>query len=117
MLTAAVADPKDYPMPGVNARDYDKRLRGPIDEETELAIDPETGMKNYIANERIGRLQNGEEMSTSAGLVRRLFTKSIELGRSYANSGDEKELYEALRLMGTGLHWYALPSLACSSRQ
>jgi hypothetical protein len=39
-----------------------------------------------------------------AGLVRNLFTRSIDLGRSYARSGNKAELYEALRLMGTGLH-------------
>lgn len=39
-----------------------------------------------------------------AGLVRDLFRRSIDLGRSYARSGNKAELYEALRLMGTGLH-------------
>lgn len=29
---------------GLDARDYDRRLRGPVDEERELAIDPRTGM-------------------------------------------------------------------------
>jgi hypothetical protein len=28
---------------GEDARDYDRRLRGPVDEERELAIDPRTG--------------------------------------------------------------------------
>ena len=40
----------------------------------------------------------------AAQLVRRLFTKSIELGRQYAQSGREEDLFEAFRLMGTGLH-------------
>jgi hypothetical protein len=49
----------------LDARDYDHRLRGLIDEEIELAIDPQTGMKNYIANEHIRELNNGERMYTS----------------------------------------------------
>ncbi|TPX17255.1 uncharacterized protein E0L32_003373 [Thyridium curvatum] len=80
-----------------DARQYDRRLRGPVDEGVELAIDPETGMKNYIANERVN-------IMTSALHVRRLFGKCIELARSYRQSRNKAELYEALRLMGTGLH-------------
>jgi hypothetical protein len=41
---------------------------------------------------------------TSALHVRKLFGRSIQLGRSYARSGNKAELYEALRLLGTGLH-------------
>lgn len=81
----------------VDARQYDPRLRGPVDERVELAVDPETGLKNYIANERVN-------IMTSALHVRRLFTKCIELGRSYPRSRNKAELYEALRLLGTGLH-------------
>ncbi|KAL2259125.1 hypothetical protein VTK26DRAFT_7326 [Humicola hyalothermophila] len=91
-----IDNPKNY-ADNQDARQYDRRLRGPVDEEVELAIDEETGMKNYIANENAG-------IMTSALHIRRLFTKSIELGRSYGRSGDKDELYEALRLMGTGLH-------------
>ena len=79
-------------------------MRGPVDERTELAIDPQTGLKNYIANEHIGRLANGESMATSAALLRRLFGDSIELGRRYARDRHERDLFEAFRLMGTGLH-------------
>lgn len=43
-------------------------------------------------------------LTVIAGLVRRLFTESIELARRYGDSGDKTELYEALRLFGTGLH-------------
>lgn len=86
------------------AREYDRRLRGPVDERAELAIDPQTGLKNYIANERVGRLANGEPMTTSAALLRRLFGGSIELGRRYARDHHERDLFEAFRLMGTGLH-------------
>ncbi|KAL4801885.1 heterokaryon incompatibility protein Het-C-domain-containing protein [Aspergillus unguis] len=82
---------------GEDARDYDRRLRGPVDEERELGIDPRTGLKNYIANEHI-------DIATSAALVRRLFRRSVELGREYARSRNEEALHEALRLLGTGLH-------------
>ena len=43
---------KDY-AENKDARQYDQRLRGPVDP-IELAIDPNTGMKNYIANESGG---------------------------------------------------------------
>jgi hypothetical protein len=91
-----IDNPKDY-ADNLDATQYDHRLRGPVDERVELAVDPQTGMKNYIANERAG-------IMTSALHVRRLFTKSIKLGRSYARSKNKDELYEALRLLGTGLH-------------
>lgn len=91
-----IDNPKNY-ADNEDARQYDRRLRGPIDERVELAIDEETGMKNYIANERVN-------IMTSALHVRRLFTKCIELGRRYSQSERKEDLYEALRLMGTGLH-------------
>lgn len=83
-----------------------------MDERRELSINPQTGMsastelssanslsglKNYIASENIG-------ITTSAGLVRNLFGRSIQLGRQYARSKNEADLYEALRLLGTGCH-------------
>ncbi|KAL7943076.1 heterokaryon incompatibility protein Het-C domain-containing protein [Trichoderma barbatum] len=91
-----IDNPKGY-AEGLDARDFDRRLRGPIDERVELAVDPETGMKNYIANDRAG-------IMTSSQHVRNLFGRCIELGRQYSRSGNKPELYEALRLMGTGLH-------------
>ncbi|KAJ4397296.1 hypothetical protein N0V93_001520 [Gnomoniopsis smithogilvyi] len=91
-----IDNPKNY-ADNEDARQYDRRLRGPIDERVELAIDEETGMKNYIANERVN-------IMTSALHVRRLFTKCIELGRRYSQDERKEDLYEALRLMGTGLH-------------
>ena len=54
-------------------------------------------MKVYIASENHG-------VDTSAGFVRKCFMRSIELGRKFAQSGDDKDLFEALRLLGTGLH-------------
>ncbi|KAG8415672.1 hypothetical protein J3458_009497 [Metarhizium acridum] len=91
-----IDNPKNY-ADNQDARQYDRRLRGPIDESRELSIDPESGMKNYIANERAG-------IMTSAKHVRNLFGRCIELGRNYKNGGRKEDLYESLRLMGTGLH-------------
>lgn len=91
-----IDNPKDY-ADNQDARQYHRALRGPVDESVELAIDEETGMKNYIANENVG-------IMTSALHVRRLFSKCIELGRSAGQSGNKDDLYEALRLLGTGLH-------------
>lgn len=91
-----IDNPKDY-ADNIDATDYDPRLRGPIDEDRELGVDPETGMKNYIANERIG-------IMSSAKHVRKLFTTCIELGRRYKDNKRKEDLYEALRVMGTGLH-------------
>ncbi|KAH0279961.1 heterokaryon incompatibility Het-C, partial [Aureobasidium melanogenum] len=93
-----IDNPKDY-ADNVDARQYDQRLRGPVQPE-ELAIDPETGMKNYIANERGG-------WATSSGYVRYSFKRAIHFGRMYthgSNKGDEKDLCEALRCLGQALH-------------
>lgn len=91
-----IDNPKDY-ADNEDARNYDRRLRGPIDERTELAIDPELGLKAYIASENLN-------ITTSAGLVRKLFGRSIQLGRSYARNKNKADLHEALRLLGTGCH-------------
>jgi len=93
-----IDNPKDY-ADNVDARKFDQRLRGPI-ERIELEIDPETGMKNYIANERGG-------WATSLGYVKYSFSRSIHFGRLYthgANKGREEDLCEALRCLGQGLH-------------
>ncbi|OAL70899.1 NIMA-interacting protein TinC [Trichophyton violaceum] len=82
---------------GADARRYDRRLRGPVDKRRELSVDERTGLKHYIATEDIG-------IDTSAGLVRKVFGGCIKLGRQYARSGNKADLYEALRLLGTGLH-------------
>lgn len=54
-------------------------------------------MKAYIASENLG-------IDTSAALVRKLFGRSVELGRRYARNKNEADLHEALRLLGTGCH-------------
>ncbi|KGO77110.1 Heterokaryon incompatibility Het-C [Penicillium italicum] len=82
---------------GEDARDYDHRLRGPVDEERELSVDPRTGLKHYIATEDLG-------IDTSAALIRRVLGRSIQMGRRYGQSRNKDDLYEALRLLGTGLH-------------
>ena len=86
---------------GQDARKYDPRLRGPVDNR-ELEIDPRTGMKNYIANEQGG-------WATSAGYLRFSFARSIHFGRLYTSgaqgtSGKETDLCEALRCLGQALH-------------
>lgn len=86
---------------GQDARQYDPRLRGPVDPR-ELEIDPRTGMKNYIANESGG-------WATSAGYLRWSFARSIHFGRVYTSgahgtSGKEPDLCEALRCLGQALH-------------
>lgn len=91
-----IDNPKDY-ADNLDAREYDTRLRGPVNEHVELAIDENRGMKAYIASEEVG-------ITTSAGHVRKLFTESIRLGRQFARSGNKADLYEALRLLGTGCH-------------
>ncbi|CAM1504461.1 Fc.00g020520.m01.CDS01 [Cosmosporella sp. VM-42] len=91
-----IDNPKDY-AENIDARQYDRRLRGPIDEEAELSVDPNSGMKNYIANERM-------RIMTSAKHVRKLFTNTIELGRRYKENERKPDYYEALRQLGTGLH-------------
>ncbi|KAF2758812.1 Het-C-domain-containing protein [Pseudovirgaria hyperparasitica] len=91
-----IDNPKDY-ADNIDARQYDRRLRGPVDERRELSIDERTGLKNYIASEDIG-------ITTSAGMVRDLFRRCVDLGRRYNRSKNKAEFYEALRLLGTGLH-------------
>ncbi|GAB7338714.1 hypothetical protein MBLNU457_5432t1 [Dothideomycetes sp. NU457] len=93
-----IDNPKDY-ADNQDARKFDKRLRGPVSPE-ELAIDPRTGMKNYIANEDGG-------WATSTGYVKYSFKRSIHYGRLYthgSNKGREEDLCEALRCLGQGLH-------------
>ena len=83
-----IDNPKDY-ADNLDARQYDRRLRGPVDERRELAINPQTGLKNYIASENAG-------MTTSAGLVRNLYGRCIQLGRQYARTNNKADLYEGM---------------------
>ena len=63
----------------MDARKFDPRLRPPV-EPIELEVDPETGIKNYIANENLG-------IATSVGYVKFSFTRSIHFGRLYTRYG------------------------------
>ncbi|KAK7511580.1 heterokaryon incompatibility protein Het-C-domain-containing protein [Phyllosticta citriasiana] len=95
-----IDNPKDY-ADNEDARKYDPRLRGPVSPE-ELAVDPNTGMKNYIANEHGG-------WATSVGYVKHSFARAIHYGRMYTHGtggskGREEDLCEALRCLGQGLH-------------
>lgn len=95
-----IDNPKDY-ADNQDARKFDPRLRGPVTD-VELAVDPETGMKNYIANER-------GSWATSAGYVKFSFARAIHYGRMYTHGpngerGSEANLAEALRCLGQGLH-------------
>ena len=66
-----------------------------MDERRELSVDERTGLKNYIASEDLG-------ITTSAGMVRDLLRRSIDLGRRSGGRGPD--FYEALRLLGTATH-------------
>ncbi|KAI1147542.1 heterokaryon incompatibility Het-C [Nemania diffusa] len=84
---------------GKDAREFDPRLRGPVMPE-ETAIDPNTGMKNYIANDH-------GNWATSTGYLRFSLGRSIHFGRLYTNGshrGKEEDLCEALRCLGQALH-------------
>ncbi|KAI6798895.1 heterokaryon incompatibility Het-C [Hortaea werneckii] len=93
-----IDNPKDY-ADNEDARQYDPRLRGPV-MPAELEVDPTTGMKNYIANERGG-------WATSLGYIKYSFARSIHFGRMYTHGpqkGRDEDLCEALRCLGQGLH-------------
>ncbi|TFK38110.1 heterokaryon incompatibility protein Het-C-domain-containing protein [Crucibulum laeve] len=93
--TEHIDNPKGYGE-GEDARKYHPKLRGPVDPR-ELEVDPQTGMKNYIANE------NGH-WDTSKGLVRRTLEKCIHIGRQHRSNGRKEDEYEAYRLLGQSLH-------------
>ncbi|KAK2768875.1 hypothetical protein FQN52_008672 [Onygenales sp. PD_12] len=95
-----IDNPKGY-ADNKDARQHDPRLRGPI-RDIELQIDHETGMKNYIANER-------GDWATSAGYIRYSIARSIHFGRMFVSGGhhdkgNEEHLSEALRCLGQALH-------------
>ncbi len=94
-----IDNPKDY-ADNKDARQYDPRLRGPV-QPIELEVDPQTGMKNYIAREG--------GWATSAGYVKFSFARSIHFGRVYTNGagnakGKEADLCEALRYVTSFTH-------------
>jgi hypothetical protein len=58
-------------------------------------VDERTGLKNYIASEDMG-------ITTSAGMVRDLLRRCIDLARR--SGGHGPDFHEALRLLGTATH-------------
>jgi Heterokaryon incompatibility protein Het-C len=59
-------------------------------------VDPNTGMKNYIANET-------GQWATSTDYIKFSLRRSIHFGRLYTsgrNKGREEDLFEALRCLG-----------------
>ncbi|KAK2461278.1 hypothetical protein APHAL10511_006805 [Amanita phalloides] len=90
-----IDNPKGYGE-GEDARRYHPKLRGPVNP-MELQIDPQTGMKNYIANEH-------GNWDTSKAHVRRVLQECVRYGRLYRSQGRKEDEYEAFRLLGTALH-------------
>ncbi|KAF3208246.1 hypothetical protein TWF106_011479 [Orbilia oligospora] len=89
-------NPKNYAN-NIDAKKYDSRLRGVVDEDLELFPDDRTGMKGYIANERLG-------VTTTAGYVRKALGRCIKLGRQHARKKNIKDFDDALRHLGAALH-------------
>ncbi|EIN14403.1 Het-C-domain-containing protein [Punctularia strigosozonata HHB-11173 SS5] len=90
-----IDNPKGYAEKEEDARQFHPKLRPPVDPR-ELEIDERTGMKNYMATENRG-------WDTSTAHIRRTFKQCIERGRR-AHGRDGADLWEAYRLLGTGLH-------------
>ncbi|EPQ30443.1 uncharacterized protein PFL1_01969 [Pseudozyma flocculosa PF-1] len=88
-------NPKGY-ADGKDARQFDARLRGPVDPR-ELEIDPRSGMKNYLANE-------SGAWPTGSALIRKTIRRCIDQGRRARQSGRDADLFEAYRLLGQALH-------------
>jgi len=57
-------------------------------------VDPETGIKNYIANENLG-------IATSVGYVKFSFTRSIHFGRLYTRYGIYFRNYITVNILPT----------------
>ncbi|WWC69599.1 uncharacterized protein I206_103542 [Kwoniella pini CBS 10737] len=93
--TEHIDNPKGY-AEGEDARQYDDRLRGPVDPR-ELEIDPQTGMKNYIANEFGG-------WATSKALIRQRLQEVIHYGRLFRSTDNKDDSYQAFQLLGRALH-------------
>ncbi|KAF7302983.1 Heterokaryon incompatibility protein het-c [Mycena kentingensis (nom. inval.)] len=90
-----IDNPKGYAEKEGDARQFHPKLRPPVDP-AELEIDEQTGMKCYMATENRG-------WDTSTALIRRVLVECIERGRR-SQGQDGPDLYEAYRLLGTGLH-------------
>ncbi|KAF9442817.1 heterokaryon incompatibility Het-C [Macrolepiota fuliginosa MF-IS2] len=90
-----IDNPKGYAEKEGDARQIHPNLRPPVDPR-ELELDERTGMKRYMASE-------GEGWDTSTACIRRTLVACIEYGRR-AEGQENADLFEAFRLLGTGLH-------------
>ncbi|KAG8896898.1 hypothetical protein FRB99_008583, partial [Tulasnella sp. 403] len=90
-----IDNPKGYGE-GEDPRKYHPKLRPPVHPQ-EYAVDPNTGMKNYIANE-------SGFWDTSKAHVRRTLEQCIHYGRQYRQSKNQDDKFEAYRLLGSALH-------------
>ncbi|KIP11709.1 hypothetical protein PHLGIDRAFT_27734 [Phlebiopsis gigantea 11061_1 CR5-6] len=90
-----IDNPKGYAEKEGDARQFHPKLRPPVNPK-ELEIDARTGMKNYMASENRG-------WDTSTAHIRRTFKACIDYGRR-AKGREGADLWEAYRLLGTGLH-------------
>ncbi|SJL06118.1 uncharacterized protein ARMOST_09454 [Armillaria ostoyae] len=90
-----IDNPKGYAEKEGDARQFHPKLRPPVDPR-ELEVDERNGMKNYMATEDQG-------WDSSTAHIRRTFRACIEYGRR-ASGQEGADLYEAFRLLGTGLH-------------
>ena len=88
-----IDNPCGYPE---DAKKIDARLRGPVDPK-ELEIDPETGMKNYIAN-------SGNGWATSSDYLHGQLLECIELGRKGRAQHETEARKDAFRRLGAALH-------------
>lgn len=107
-----IDNPKGYGE-GEDPRKYHPKLRGPVHPQ-EYAVDPDSGMKNYIANERgnwdtsrahvrrlLGMLRSAciTESSSSALLT----DACIDFGRRYRQGKNQNDKFEAYRLLGSAV--------------
>ncbi|EKM84003.1 hypothetical protein AGABI1DRAFT_110607 [Agaricus bisporus var. burnettii JB137-S8] len=90
-----IDNPRGYAEKEGDARQINSNLRPPVDPR-ELEIDERTGMKNYMASDNQG-------WDTSTAFIRRTLKACIEHGRR-AGGQENGDLFEAYRLLGTGLH-------------
>ncbi|KDQ31260.1 hypothetical protein PLEOSDRAFT_1111739 [Pleurotus ostreatus PC15] len=90
-----IDNPKGYAEKEGDARQFHPKLRPPV-EDRELEIDERTGMKKYMASDNEG-------FDTSTSFIRRTLKACIENGRR-AGGREGGDLWEAYRLLGTGLH-------------
>ncbi|KAF8514344.1 heterokaryon incompatibility protein Het-C-domain-containing protein [Hysterangium stoloniferum] len=90
-----IDNPKGYGGEEPDARKFHPKLRPPVDPR-ELEINPQNGMKNYIATE-------DESWDTSTAHIRRTLLQCIAHGRK-SRGKENHDQFEAFRLLGSALH-------------